>query len=124
MNRSILLAAACSALIAGAAAAHHSAAHFNFRTPVTKTGTVKLLRVINPHTHMIVTITDGKGTREWDFEGHSASNFYRSGYTRGSVKAGDTIAVTFAPLRDGSDGGYIVAFTTAGGEKVGFAPPP
>jgi hypothetical protein len=124
MKRQFLLAAAAAALFAGAAAAHHSAAHFDFRNPVTKTGTVKSLRVINPHSHMLLTITDAKGTREWDFEGHSASNFYRSGFNRGSVKAGDTISITFAPLRDGGDGGYIVAFTTTGGERVGFAPPP
>ena len=43
-----------------------------FPQPVTKKGTVKEIRVINPHTHMMLTITDAKGTRDWDFEGHSA----------------------------------------------------
>jgi len=125
MKRPLLAFAVTAALgLSGAAAAHHSAAIFDFRSPVTRQGTVKSIRVINPHTHMVLTITDARGTRDWDFEGHSASNFYRAGYTRGSVKAGDTISITFAPLRDGSDGGYIVAFTTAAGTKVGFAPPP
>ena len=132
MNRSILkIAAPFLAGVAGIAglavalpaAAHHSAAIFDFRAPVTKTGRVKEVKVVNPHTHLLLTITDAKGTRDWDFEGHSASNFYRAGYLRGSVKAGDTISITFAPMRDGTDGGYIVAFTTAGGEKVGFSPP-
>lgn len=124
MKRTILsIAAVATAAIAGQAAAHHSAAIFDFRSPVTKQGTVKAIKVVNPHTHMIVTITDAKGTRDWDFEGHSASNFYRAGYDRGSVKAGDKISVTFAPMRDGRDGGYIVAFTTPGGKTVGFAPP-
>jgi hypothetical protein len=109
--------------ISSTAAAHHSAAMFDFGKPVTKSGTVKEIRVINPHTHMILAITDAKGTRNWDFEGHSASNFFRAGFTRGSVKAGDKISITFAPLRNGQDGGYIVAFTTAGGTKVGFPPP-
>jgi hypothetical protein len=125
MNRIRFAVAAAVALgFAGTAAAHHSAAIFNFRTPVTKTGLVKEVRVINPHTHIIMTITDDRGTREWNFEGHSASNFYRAGYTRGSVRAGDRISITFAPMRDGHDGGYIVAFTTASGAKVGFSPPP
>lgn len=124
MKRYFLAIAAGAAVLTGGAAAHHSAAHFDFRNPVTKTGTVKSLRVINPHTHMLLTITDARGTREWDFEGHSASNFYRAGYNRGAVKAGDVVSITFAPLRDGGDGGYIVAFTTAGGERVGFSPPP
>lgn len=116
--------AAAAFCLAGAASAHHSAAIFDFRATATKTGTVKEIRVINPHTHIIMSITDERGTRDWNFEGHSASNFYRAGFTRGAVKAGDRISITYAPLRDGHDGGYIVAFTTASGTRVGFTPPP
>ena len=127
MKRTFLALAAAAAAaalgLAGQAAAHHSAAMFDFRAPKTVKGTVKKIQVINPHTHVLLTITDAKGTRDWDFEGHSASNFYRAGYSNGLVKAGDTLTITFAPMRDGSDGGYIVAFTTARGEKVGFNPP-
>lgn len=120
----IALAAAATLLApAGPAFAHHSAAIFDFRSPKTLKGTVKEIRVVNPHTHMILTITDAKGTRDWDFEGHSASNFYRAGYTNGSVKPGDTISITFAPMRNGADGGYIVAFVTPNGTHVGFDPP-
>lgn len=118
------VAIAATLLLAGQAAAHHSAAIFDFRSPKTMEGTVREVKVVNPHTHMLLVITDAKGTRLWNFEGHSASNFYRAGYTNGSVKAGDRIKITFAPMRDGSDGGYIVAFTTAAGDTVGFSPPP
>jgi len=124
MNRLFLAAALATATaLAVPAAAHHSAAMFDFAKPVTKTGVVKMIKVVNPHTHMLLTITDGKGTRVWDFEGHSASNFFRAGYTNGAVKSGDKISITFAPMRDGSDGGYIVSFVTASGTKVGFSPP-
>lgn len=129
MNRHVLapialIAAGVSAVAAVPVAAHHSAAIFDFRKPVTTTGTVKIVKIVNPHSHLIMSITDAKGTRDWDFEGHSASNFYRAGFLRDSVKPGDKISITYAPLRDGKDGGYVVAFTTAGGAKVGFAPPP
>jgi hypothetical protein len=129
MKRTVLALAIAGALasaagvVASQAAAHHSAAMFDFRAPRTVKGTVKKVEVINPHTHMQLTITDARGTRDWTFEGHSASNFYRAGYTHGLVKAGDTLTITYAPMRDGSDGGYIVAFTTAKGAKVGFNPP-
>ena len=122
MNKS-LLALAAIALSAAPALAHHSAAIFDFRSPKTLEGKVVEIRVINPHTHVLMAITDAKGTRVWNFEGHSASNFYRAGYTKGAVKAGDTIKITIAPMRDGSDGGYIVAFVTPAGDTVGFAPP-
>lgn len=127
MNLTILRLAAAMAtaalITAAPATAHHSAAMFDFTKPVTRTGTVKAIKVVNPHTHMLLSIGEGKDARDWDFEGHSASNFYRAGFTRDAVKPGDKISITFAPMRDGKDGGYIVAFTTVAGAKVGFAPP-
>lgn len=122
MKRPFLMLAAATAL-AAPAGAHHSAAMFDFRSPHTAKGVVKMIEVINPHSHIAISITDKKGTRVWTFEGHSASNFYRAGFNRGAVKPGDTISITYAPMRDGSDGGYIVAFTTPAGDKVGFDPP-
>ncbi|MGZ3172378.1 MAG: DUF6152 family protein [Croceibacterium sp.] len=124
MNRPFFVLAGAAAMVASApAAAHHSAAMFDFRNPVTAKGTVKMIEVINPHSHIVMAITDKKGTRDWTFEGHSASNFYRAGFNRGAVKPGDVIKITYAPMRDGTDGGYVVAFTTAKGDKVGFDPP-
>jgi hypothetical protein len=128
MKRTVLALAMATAVasatgLAAQAAAHHSAAMFDFRAPKTVKGTVKKIEVINPHTHMMLSITDAKGTRDWTFEGHSASNFYRAGYKHDLVKPGDALTITYAPMRDGSDGGYIVAFTTAHGDKVGFNPP-
>jgi len=100
--------------------AHHSAAQFDFSRRVTIEGVVKSFTVANPHTKAVVTVTDGKGTRDIEFEGHSASHFYRAGYKRGSVKAGDSIAILIAPRKDGNDGGFIQAFTV-NGVTVGFA---
>ena len=111
---------AAFALGATAAIAHHSAAQFDFGQRVTIEGVVKEFNVANPHTSAIVEITDDKrGTRDVEFEGHSASHFYRAGYTRGFVKAGDKIAILIAPRQDGEDGGFIQAFT-ANGQTIGF----
>jgi hypothetical protein len=112
--------AAALALSAAAAAAHHSAAQFDFAQRVTIEGVVKEFNVTNPHTWATVEITDDKrGTREAQYEGHSASHFYRAGYTRDLVKPGDKIAILIAPRRDGEDGGFIQAFT-ANGKTIGF----
>jgi len=103
------------ALCAFAASAHHSAAQFNLREPVTVEGIIKEFNVTNPHTIAIVEITDEKrGTRDVEFEGHSASHFYRSGYTRGLAKPGDKITLVYGPRNDGEDGGYILGFTVNG----------
>jgi hypothetical protein len=110
---------ALAALWASAASAHHSAAPFDFTQRVTIEGVVKEFNVQNPHTVAVVTITDAKGTRDVEYEGHSASNFYRAGYRANTVKPGDKIAILIAPRHDGSDGGFINAFTV-NGKTVGF----
>jgi hypothetical protein len=115
-------AAAMAILVLGAtvALAHHSAAQFDFGQRVTIEGIVKEFNVVNPHTSAIVEITDdARGTRDAEYEGHSASHFYRAGYTRGMVKPGDRIAILIAPRIDGEDGGFIQAFT-ANGQTIGF----
>ena len=118
-----LVVAACAsalALAAAAVAAHHSAAQFDFAQRVTIEGVVKKFNVTNPHTWAVVEITDDKrGTRDAEYEGHSASHFYRAGFTRDMVKPGDKIAILVAPRKDGEDGGFIQAFT-ANGKTIGF----
>jgi hypothetical protein len=112
--------ASALALCAAVATAHHSAAQFDFAQRVTIEGVVKEFNVTNPHTWAVVELTDDKrGTRDAEYEGHSASHFYRAGYTRGMVKVGDKIAILIAPRRDGEDGGFIQAFTV-NGKTIGF----
>jgi hypothetical protein len=115
----IALGAPALALFATAAGAHHSAAQFDFSQRVTIQGVVKEFNVTNPHTAAFVEVTDDKGTRVVQYEGHSASHFFRAGYTRDMVKAGDKIAILIAPRHDGHDGGFIQAFTV-NGKTVGF----
>ena len=120
--RKWIVAVSAPALAAWAllASAHHSAAQFDFSQRVTIEGVVKEWNVVNPHTAAIVEITDeARGTRDAEYEGHSASHFYRAGYTRGMVKPGDHVAILIAPRHDGEDGGFIQAFTV-NGRTVGF----
>jgi hypothetical protein len=104
------------------ATAHHSAAAQDFTKRVEVNGIVKSWRIMNPHGKLLIQVTDAKGTREIELETHSRNNVYRAGYRDGMVNAGDKIKVFIAPNRDGSDGGYVVAFETAAGAKVGLDP--
>jgi hypothetical protein len=116
----VVAAGAAALAVCTAAMAHHSAAQFDFAQRVTIEGIVKEFNVTNPHTWATVELTDDKrGTRDAQYEGHSASHFYRAGYTRDMVKVGDKIAILIAPRRDGEDGGFIQAFTV-NGRTVGF----
>jgi Family of unknown function (DUF6152) len=120
-KRSVLFAGGLMLwLQAGVGAAHHSAAPFDFTKSVRIQGTVKSFRVTNPHTRAVISVTDAKGTRDIEYEGHSASNFYRAGYTKDALKFGDKVTIAIAPRHDGGDGGFIMSFIIPGGLVVGF----
>jgi hypothetical protein len=119
--RFIAISAALFVFGAVAVMGHHSAAAFDFGKNVDIEGVVQKIDVVNPHLELILRVTDSKGTRNIEYEGHSRNNVYRSGWRDGFVKVGDKIKISIAPKKDGSDGGYIRAFVTASGEKVGLA---
>jgi hypothetical protein len=103
---------------ASTASAHHSAAEFDLSIRDHYiSGIVKEFRVRNPHTRIVLEITDEKGTRDVEFEGHSRNNFYRAGWREDMVKVGDRITLNAAPMRDGSDGGYVLGVRTEDGDE-------
>src|SRR4026207_984263 len=102
------------------ATAHHSAAGQDFTKRVEMQGVVKSWQIMNPHGKLVIQVTDAKGTRALELETHSRNNVYRAGYRDGMIKAGDKIKVYIAPNRDGTDGGYLVAFESASGDKIGL----
>jgi hypothetical protein len=103
--------------VACPAAAHHSAAQFDFSKTVLVEGTVKVIEVRNPHTKLVLEVEDATGVRDIEFEGHSRNNVYRRGWRPELVKVGDEITIGIAPLRDGGDGGYITSFKLADGTE-------
>jgi hypothetical protein len=117
--RKTLLAAAALAATA-TAWAHHSAVAFDFGKSVQYTGTVKLFRAVEPHLRVELELNDAKGKRVVRFEGHSLNNLYRGGYRKGMVNVGDTLTVTAAPMKDGSEGGYVIGAQAKGGEYWGM----
>ena len=103
-----------------AVTAHHSAAAQDFTKRVELNGVVKSWQIMNPHGKLVIQVTDAKGSRAIELETHSRNNVYRAGYRDGMIKAGDKIKAFIAPNRDGSDGGYLVAFVAADGTEVGL----
>jgi hypothetical protein len=116
----VVLFGALLAMAAVPAGAHHSAAQFDFQKPVNVKGVVKLVQFANPHAKIVLEVTDDKrGTRDIEFEGHSRNNMYRQGLRPEMMAVGDKITIRIAPMRDGSDGGYMTAFITADGKAIG-----
>jgi hypothetical protein len=109
---------------AAGASAHHSAAQFDFKNTVNLTGIVKEATFSNPHTRILLEVTDDeRGKRDIEFEGRSRNNLYRQGFRPEMIKVGDKITIRIWPMRDGSDGGYITALITADGQAIGNIPP-
>ncbi len=108
-----------SLLTAVPAFAHHSAVMFDFQNTVITECKVVEVRFANPHMHLVLEVTDAKGTRNIEFEGHSRNNMSRQGLTPNLFKVGDAIAIRIAPMRNGNDGGYVTAVRGPDGTEVG-----
>ena len=123
MNMRQLIAATAVVILAwmtAPASAHHSAAQFDFGNTVIVSGKVVSARFANPHMRLVLEVTDAKrGRRAIEFEGHSRNNMRRQGLLPDMFGVGDTITIRIAPMRDGSDGGYVTAVRTPDGKEVG-----
>lgn len=88
----------------GLAMAHHSfSAEFDIDKPVELTGTVTKIEWMNPHTLLYVDVESEDGRYEnWAVELGSPNGLMRRGWTRNSLKLGDTINVVGSQARDGS----------------------
>jgi hypothetical protein len=99
-------------------AAHHSASQFDLTIRDHEVpGVIKVFEPANPHTRIVLEITDERGTREVEFEGHSRNNYSRSGLRPGMVAVGDHVTLIAAPMKDGSDGGYVLEVVLADGRR-------
>ena len=82
--------------------AHHSASIYDRDHTVTLAGTVTEFAFTNPHVEIRFDVTDGKGnTEHWVAESGPPNRLYRAGWTAKTLKAGDQITVSGAPVKDG-----------------------
>jgi len=82
--------------MASAALAHHGDAGRYEETISTLEGTVVALRLVNPHSVIVVDVTDDQGTTtRWQAELTGAAQLSRVfGWTRSTLEPGDKIAMT------------------------------
>jgi hypothetical protein len=111
-----------AALSAGSALAHHSPVMFDQTQRVTLTGTVRQFQWTNPHSYIQLVVKNAEGQEEeWSLEMGASVYLYNLGWRPGSVKAGDTLTVTLAPLRKGGRGGLLLTAATEDGKPIGRA---
>ncbi len=117
-------AIALGLLVPAGAAAHHSfAVYFDPTRSVTITGKVTSFRFSNPHGTVVLDVTDAQGTvREWRAETNAPVVLQRRGWTRSSIRAGETITIEGWPSRDGKPYIRLRSATRADGSLIGTAP--
>jgi hypothetical protein len=117
----LLLTAAM--LPAGTVLAHHSPVMFDQSQPRTMTGTVREFQWTNPHSYIQLVVKNDQGQdEEWSLEMGASVYLYNLGWRPSTLKAGDTVTVTVAPLRKGGQGGLLLKAATADGTPIGRTP--
>jgi hypothetical protein len=113
-------------LVATSAFAHHSNSAFDGDKVMVLTGTVTEWKWTNPHVWIILSVDDGKGGKaQWAIEGRTPGQLVRAGWSKTTLKPGETITVDFSPAKDGSLTGLLTRVRRADGTVVGDpAPPP
>lgn len=110
----------------GAVLAHHSQASFDTEKEVTIEGVVTQLSLANPHTLVFLNAkvkgADDSTMTRWALEGPSVAGLRQAGWTRETVKVGETLTAMGSPSRSGrplmllrevmlADGTHIVTGT-------------
>src|SRR5579863_1386570 len=100
--------------------AHHSfSAEYDRSKPISLKGTVTKVEWMNPHARFYVDVKDDSGkVTNWEFELGSPNGLMRQGWTRNSMKPGDTVSVEGYLAKDGAKLGNARTVKTADGKKL------
>jgi hypothetical protein len=107
--RALSLAGIAASLFAAPALAHHSFAMFDQEKTIELQGTVKEFQWTNPHSWLIVDVTDATGkVAEWGLELGSPAGLARRGWKPKTLVPGDKVTFKAHPYRTGEPGGQFV----------------
>jgi hypothetical protein len=115
-----LAALSIAGLLAIPGHTHHSfAAEFDADKPVKLSGSITKVQWRNPHIYFYIDVQDEKGaTHNWALELGSPNGLARRGWTRDTLKIGDSITVEGSRARDNSYKANASNVTLAGGKRL------
>jgi len=89
------LGIALTLFLAVPALAHHPfSVEYDWKKPVSLTGTVTKLEWENPHARLYIEVEDDTGKpQSWNFEMGSLSALQKAGWRKDTVKMGDTVTI-------------------------------
>ena len=100
--------------------AHHSfAAEYDTNKPVNITGVVTKVEWMNPHARFYVDVKDADGkVTNWNFELGAIPVLLKQGWTKNSLKEGDTVTVEGSGAKDSSHTANARMVKLADGRRV------
>ena len=101
------------------AVAHHSGAMFDDKKRITVTGVVKEFQYTNPHSWLLVDVTDKNGTLEqWSLETLPPAMLRRGGLRSDMLGKGQTVTVLAYRARNESKLAFLRKITFADGREI------
>jgi len=105
MTRVLRMAVVSAVAFAGAlslAYAHHSGTMFDDKKEVTVEGVVKEFQYTNPHSWLLVDVTNADGSvTTWGFEAEGPTTLMQMKIRRSDFAPGTKVTMTGHPMRDG-----------------------
>lgn len=84
------------------AEAHHAASMFEAEKETTVTGVVKEFQYTNPHSWLLVDVTNKDGSvTTWGFEAEGPGVLMRNGIRKSDFTAGTKLTITGHPMKNG-----------------------
>ena len=100
--RIAIMSAVAAAAWATPASAHHSGTMFDDKKQITVEGVVKEFQYTNPHSWLLVDVTNADGTvTTWGFEAEGPSTLMQAKIRRSDFAPGTRITISGFPMRDG-----------------------
>jgi hypothetical protein len=105
--------------VTGTAFAHHGAAAYDMNKLVTIKGTVTDFQFINPH--VLISIEskgDDGAVQKWQGELTSPNRLSRAGWTKSTLKVGETITLVGAGAKSGTQTLWIRKVLGTNGDEI------
>jgi hypothetical protein len=116
ISRPTVLVLALLALSPLVVEAHHGVSMFESEKEVTLTGVVKEFQYTNPHSWLLVDVTNKDGSvTTWGFEAEGPGVLMRNGIRKSDLTPGTKLTVTGHPLKNGQPAASWVKAVRADG---------
>ena len=98
--------------------AHHSTTMFEDTKEVTFDGTVREFQYTNPHSWLLVDVTNKDGSvTTWGFEAEGPGTLARRGIRPSDFRAGTKLTITGHPMKDGRPAASWIKAVRADGKE-------